>query len=314
MEFASASVTVSVLSTILVSTAVINQGYNTLPSNPDFGYFDFQTVVEYPFEMTLNSPSTLDGVPPGMTATISSLTSTIATGTGTYSTQTWRVLINPGSNCVLNGVYTLTNNHLKPACISGASCAAPIDPTSFTFGITSDNFCATTVANVDVEASLASYSNAGLTSTSNVFLISASNPARAYFLASATSNQVSVQGVTVVGVSVSCSTIGTQVLYNSALTSEGTTLGLNVTGPSFSFLVSTAFSVTQDQQTSCTITAQMQVAYVGGGRKRMELQATLAPAQTATSFTLFAEVGSSGMIVIPSIIVVLGTVLLSLFL
>jgi len=222
-------------------------------------------------------------------------------------------LINPGSNCVLNGIYTLINNHLQPTCISGAPCAAPIDPVSFSFGITSDNFCATTVDNVDVEASLASYSNAGLTASENVFAISANNPARAYFLASATSNQVSVQGVTVVGVSVNCGTIGNQVLYSTALTAEGTTLGLQVSGASFSFLVSTAFSVAQDQTTSCTITAQMQVTYVGGGKKRMVQQTTTALSQTATSFSLFSQ-PNSGMMVIPSLIVVLVTVMLSLFL
>jgi len=264
--------------------------------------------------MVLNSPSSLDGVPSGMTATISSLSSSVATGTGTYSIQTWRVLINPGTNCVLNGIYTLINNHLEPSCISGSTCAAPIDPTYFSFSILSDNFCATVVDNVDVEASLTSFSNAGLSASSTAFVISASHPSRAYFLASATSSQVSVQSVTITGVSVSCSTIGTQVLYNSGLTTAGTTFGVHVNGSSFSFLASTSFSVAQDQQTSCTITANMQVAYVGGGRKRMVLQ-TQSPTASSTAFTLYSDSSpNSGIAVIPSMVVVLGIVLLSLFL
>jgi len=202
------------------------------------------------------------------------------------SEQSYRIAIDPGSHCQLNGIYASAVNRFQVVCIAGVTdCPTPVDTIFFSFSVQSENFCAQIASNVAVSTTMSSFSDSTITSPSDDFLISTNNPQRAYFKVAASSNSVSVQSVSVTGVSLSSSILGSKILWASGITADGTTFGIQVNQDKFSVLVTDAFDVPQDETSIVTITANMQVYYVGGLKRAIE-QVQQIPSTTQSSFII----------------------------
>jgi len=294
-KYASVSTNIRVFSSILVETAISYQGYNTLSSLPNKGYIEFVSYVQYPYYLRLNSPgSPIEFAPSGMTTEIIPLLDVLGTGIQTLSVQTYRVTIDPGSNCTIDGTYATAVNRFQVMCIPSApNCPTPVDTITFSFTVQSENFCAQIASHVDVTPKIVSYKESTFTDISENFLISTSNPQRAYFKISATSNSVSIQSVSLTGVSISSPIIGRDVvLWTNNSTQIGSLLGIIVDKTVFSILITDYFNVPQDGLSNITVTATMSISYVGDLKKRTILQANYVPTATQKAFSIAYEFDS----------------------
>jgi len=173
------------------------------------------------------------------------------------------------------------------AAINNNDCPSPLeDPyVTFTFGITSSNFCGKLVADVGVVLKLQSYSDSKFRTPSTNFVLQ--NGGFAYFdVLLVSSPQVQVSMLEIVSITVSSNGLnGNDVLYNNGLTLRGTQFGLstfNNTG--FYFELTSEFNISLDSSEDVSVIVVVAIYYVGNsGQKRSTEFILSTPTQQTTS-------------------------------
>jgi len=228
----------------------------------------FSTTVNWPFQLT----SATITLPSGFTqVTFTETTSgTCTTVSGTRCTQLWTLVANPGSTCVLDGLYEITAADSCRVGMTGTDCpyasGDTIPNSIIDAGISSENFCSVTDLGVDVTSALNTYSDGTFGTSKATF----SQSQTAYFQFTASSTAAVITSVTLQSVSVS-PTISTLYLVGSGATTHGTTADFSfangATAASFNFLIDpTLFSTSSSQD--YVVTAVVNVAYDFQGSKR----------------------------------------------
>jgi len=278
------STSITVDAAVDVTSAIINEQFGTI--TPGEGTITFIMQIGYPFELVLNNP----GQPITSSSLISSTSLTSvstnpATGSGTYTTQTFLLTITPSPNtCTLNGIYTAAVGTFTIQCLPGAvsntQCPQIYNPqVGITFNVSSSSFCAQVLVNVSATLSVNSFADSGFTIPTTNFLIQPNG--NAYFLVTvASSPEVAVTGLVVSRVQIYSNILGSTItLYNTAVLPSGTTFDFAVipnppvsgVAAAFSFGVVSAFDVPRDTLDNVVVTALIEVEYQSVNKKRGEM-------------------------------------------
>jgi len=310
-KYATVSTSVDVFASVLVTATIVDQQFGTNVAGT--GQIQFVTQVGYPFMLVLvNDGGSLAIAPSNINTSLTAGSSSPANVTGGVSSQNWQFTVVPATGtCVLDGTYGTASNGYQlvctPAAVSNNDCPQILDPNvSFSFGVTSSNYCGQVVADVGVTLLLTSYNDAAHQITSNNFLIQPNGVA--YFgVTVLSSTQVLVSALQVSRVTLSSNGLGgALVLYNDGLTTAGITFGYAGTGPNFSFNLTTDFNVIRDSSDEVSVVALVTIFYTGNNGQKRFIE-TLAPAsqtssQVANSINLTPGLTSAGNMAIVAVV------------
>jgi len=301
---------VDVFASVLVTATIVDQQFGTNVAGT--GQIQFVTQVGYPFMLVLVNNGSLAIAPSNINTSLTAGSSSPATVTGGVSSQNWQFTVVPATGtCVLDGTYGTASNGYQlvctPAAVSNNDCPQILDPNvSFSFGVTSSNYCGQVVADVGVTLLLTSYNDAAHQITSNNFLIQPNGVA--YFgVTVLSSTQVLVSALQVSRVTLSSNGLGgALVLYNDGLTTAGIMFGYAGTGPNFSFNLTTDFNVMRDSSDEVSVVALVTIFYTGNNGQKRFIE-TLAPAsqtssQVANSINLTPGLTSAGNMAIVAVV------------
>jgi len=278
----SISTNAEVVAPVNMLSTVLDQAYVPASSQATIS---FATSLQWPFEVT-NLAGATTTLPSGFS--LFSLTENIADGNcgstlNSSCYQTFTMLVAPGLKCLLTGSYVIV---LDLDC-RGSADACPLDPSTstatLTLSLTSADFCATLETGVTVDAALASYQDAALTTLKAAFLID-----QTAFFQVTTSSEAVITETTILTVTVIDSTGTATPVYDS--TNVGVTnaiiTGIASTATAATFDIDFAadfFSVPVDQDVTYSFTVDISVTVAGGSKKRFALAVLPTAHSAATS-------------------------------
>jgi len=284
-RYATVSTTIEVYAAVQIASAIVNQQFGTQVEGE--GTVTFIIQIGYPYQLTLNNPGgpidTVNTTQPISATTLTSVSETPATASGTYTTQTFLLTITPGSStCVLNGIYAAAVGRFSIQCtqaaVNNGQCPQILNPAvGINLSITSSSFCGQVIANVSAVLSINSYADSSFTTPTPNFLVQPNG--NAYFLVGVLSSpEVAVTGLIVSQVQIYSTHLGgTQTLYtNGQLTSTGASFSFEIvasTGVTTAFSIGmvSAFNVPRNTLDNVAVTAVIEVEYQSVNKKRMAL-------------------------------------------
>jgi len=217
---------------------------------------------------------------------LTAVSSTPATTSGTYTTQTFLLSITPGSSaCTIDGIYTAAQGRFSIQCVQAAvtnnQCPQILNSgAGITLNISSSSFCGQVVSDVAAVLSINSYTDATFATQTSNFLVQPSGVA--YFqVAVQSSPEVTVTGLAVSRVQITANHLAsgsptTLTLYQNGITVAGSTF-LFSTLPSsgvttaFSFGMVPAFNIPRDTMDSVVVSGLIQIQYQSVNKKRTVL-------------------------------------------
>jgi len=271
--------TVQVDAPVSFFTAILNQTF--IPST-GLGFIAFATDLVWPYTLTLG---TVEALPSGLTLS-GSLNDITAAGdctavNGTDCFQQYSFELDPGSVCVLTGIYEID---FTMTCRGSAPC--PIDTSSsnakITLSLSSSDFCASLSTTVGASGTISTFQDEARTTPQTAFFVGNTG----FFEVDVVSTQAELASTTITDISVTIGGTPTPLYTAGAIVNAALSEVASDDDTTASFAVdftSTLFTVPQDGQLQYSFTVDVGVTFAGNRKREVFASSTTSSKTRATT-------------------------------